>query len=165
MSVRPGSGSRTLFKTFIAVAALGASGSQASVVRAIGVDAYIYINPLPLDLTEGPRIVSGPDTNARYDLLPLFDVWTRPVSGTTGIQAGNLVTPPGWSGMIPAGSAAPIQQTTTTTPHKRYSRHRPVIRSRAGAHTRSNKNLACPRGRRRHARDGREGADVAGAGR
>jgi Protein of unknown function (DUF1254) len=130
MSVSPPSRGRSLFKTLVAVAALGVSGSQALVARAIEVDAHIYVNPLPLDLTEGPRIVSAPDTTARYDRLPLFDMWTRPVTGTTGIQTGNLVTPPGWSGMIPAGSAAPSQPTTTTTPHKRYSRHRPAVRLR-----------------------------------
>ena len=61
-----------------------------------------------LDLTTEPVIVSAPDTNGRYYLLPMMDLWTdvfaSPGWRTTGTQAGNfLVTPPGWSGTIPTG--------------------------------------------------------------
>jgi hypothetical protein len=28
------------------------------------------------DLTEEPAIVAGPDTNGRYYLLPMLDIWT-----------------------------------------------------------------------------------------
>jgi hypothetical protein len=93
MSVSPASGRRTLFNTLIALAALGATGSQGSVARSIGID---------LDVTKEHMIVSAPGTNG--------------ISGTTGIQARNLISAPGWSGMIPAGSAAPSQTPTTTTP-------------------------------------------------
>ena len=60
------------------------------------------------DLTKEPVVVSVPDTGGRYYLLPLLDMWTdvfaSPGWRTTGTQAGNfLVTPRGWSGIVPAG--------------------------------------------------------------
>jgi len=61
-----------------------------------------------LDMTKEPVVVSVPDTNGRYCLLPMLDMWSdvfaSPGWRTTGTQAGNfLVAPPGWNGAIPSG--------------------------------------------------------------
>jgi hypothetical protein len=61
-----------------------------------------------LDLTDGPVVVSVPDTGGRYYLLPMLDMWTdvfaSPGWRTTGTQAADyLVTPPGWSRAVPSG--------------------------------------------------------------
>ena len=60
-----------------------------------------------VDLTKEPVVVSVPDTQGRYFLLPMLDMWTdvfaSPGWRTTGTKAGNfLLIPPGWSGTVPA---------------------------------------------------------------
>jgi hypothetical protein len=63
-----------------------------------------------IDLTQGPLVISAPDTAGRYYLLPMLDMWTdvfaSPGWRTTGTKAGNfLLTPPGWKGAVPTGVA------------------------------------------------------------
>ncbi|WP_085716704.1 DUF1254 domain-containing protein [Pseudomonas sp. B28(2017)] len=61
-----------------------------------------------LDLTKEPLVIAAPDTEGRFYLLPMLDMWTdvfaSPGWRTTGTDAGQfLVTPPGWTGTVPAG--------------------------------------------------------------
>jgi len=54
-----------------------------------------------LDLTKEPMVVSSPDTNGRYFLLPMLDAWTDVFSSpgwrTTGTQAQTfLIVPQNW---------------------------------------------------------------------
>ena len=54
-----------------------------------------------LDLTKEPMVVSSPDTDGRYFLLPMLDAWTdvfaSPGWRTTGTQAQTfLIAPQGW---------------------------------------------------------------------
>jgi len=61
-----------------------------------------------LDLTKEAQVVSTPDTDGRFYLLPMLDMWTdvfaSPGWRTTGTEAGTfLVTPPDWSGTVPEG--------------------------------------------------------------
>lgn len=70
-----------------------------------------------LDLTQEPMIISAPDTNGRYYLLPMLDLWTdvfaSPGKRTSGTGAANFaVIPPGWDGKLPV-DVQPIQSPTS----------------------------------------------------
>jgi hypothetical protein len=71
-----------------------------------------------LDLTDEPVVVSVPDTNGRYYLLPMIDMWSDvfavPGWRTTGTKAKNfLVAPQNWSGTLPPN----CERITASTPY------------------------------------------------
>jgi hypothetical protein len=71
-----------------------------------------------LDLTKEPMVVSVPDTDGRYYLLPMLDMWTDVIASpgwrTTGTAAQTfLVTPPDWTGTVPDG----VTQIKASTPY------------------------------------------------
>lgn len=61
-----------------------------------------------VDVSQEPVILSLPDTQGRYYLAPLLDMWTDvfavPSTRTTGGKAGNFaLAAPGWQGQLPVG--------------------------------------------------------------
>jgi hypothetical protein len=70
-----------------------------------------------LDLTREPVVISVPNTQGRYYLLQMLDMWMDSFAGvgkrTTGTEAGDFaVVGPGWLGELPHG----IQRINAPTP-------------------------------------------------
>jgi len=70
-----------------------------------------------LDLTKEPVVITVPDTQGRYYLLQLVDMWTDTFAGvgkrTTGTGAGNfVVVGPSWQNDLPQG----LQRIDAPTP-------------------------------------------------
>ncbi len=71
-----------------------------------------------VDLTEGPVILTVPDTQGRYYLMPMLDLWSNvfavPGKRTSGTGAGDFaMVPPGWSGALPVN----VERIQAPTPH------------------------------------------------
>jgi hypothetical protein len=69
-----------------------------------------------VDTAKEPIILSVPDTQGRYYMMPLLNYWTdvfaSPGSRTTGTGAGNFaITGPNWRGKLP-GDVTEIQSST-----------------------------------------------------
>ena len=107
----PGFGPANMFHSFAAFPA----ADNKTVVR-FNFDT-LYSSAF-LDMTKEPVVVSAPNTDGRYYLLPMLDAWSdvfaSPGWRTTGTQAGNfLITPPGWTGEVPSG----MTRISAPTPH------------------------------------------------
>ena len=71
-----------------------------------------------VDITEEPMILSLPDTQGRYYLLPLLDMWTDvfavPGKRTSGTQSQNYaVVPQKWQGKLPES----VEKIESPTPY------------------------------------------------
>ena len=69
------------------------------------------------DVTKEPVIISIPDTEGRYYVFPIYDMWTdvfaAPGKRTSGTGAGHFaVVSPGWKGTLPQG----VERIETPTP-------------------------------------------------
>ena len=83
-----------------------------------------------LDLTAGPVILHAPDTDDRYYMLPLLDMWTdvfaNPGKRTTGTDAQDFViTGPGYTGELPDGCAGDRGAHTVRVDHRPHPDQRP----------------------------------------
>lgn len=74
-------------------------------------NADTLYSPAWLDLSKEPYLLSLPDEDGRYYLMPMLDAWTNvfqvPGKRTTGTKAQTYaITGPGWKGDLPKGVKA-----------------------------------------------------------
>jgi hypothetical protein len=107
-------------QVFTAVPAANANGSpvnqfgnkktfpDATFTNVVNPNADTLYSSAWVDTAKEPIIISLPDTQGRYYLMPMLNYWTdvfaSPGSRTTGTGAGNFaITGPDWSGKLPDG--------------------------------------------------------------
>lgn len=107
-------------QVFTAVPAPNANGSpanqfgnkkvfpDATFVNVVNPNADTLYSSAWVDTGKEPIIISLPDTQGRYYLMPMLNYWTdsfaSPGSRTTGTGSGNFaITGPNWSGKLPVG--------------------------------------------------------------
>ena len=98
-----------------------------------------------LDLSKEPMVLSVPDTNGRYYLMPLIDAWTNvfasPGKRTTGTKAANFViTGPDWTGELPKGMTEYKSPTNTVLVAGRTQANGPEGLRRRSTRSRRNTN-------------------------
>mgnify|MGYP002863084736 FL=1 len=81
---------------------------DASFRNVVRPNADTFYSSACLDLTREPLVLSLPDTNGRYYMMPMLDAYTNifasPGSRTTGNGAGDfLISGPKWNGEVPSG--------------------------------------------------------------
>lgn len=81
---------------------------DASFRNVVRPNADTYYSSAGLDLSEGPVVLSLPNTGGRYYMMPMLDaytnVFTSPGTRTTGNKEGKfLICGPGWQGEVPTG--------------------------------------------------------------
>jgi hypothetical protein len=107
-------------QVFTAVPAANANGSpvnqfgnkktfpDATFTNVVNPNADTLYSSAWVDTAKEPIIISLPDTQGRYYLMPMLNYWTdvfaSPGSRTTGTGAGSFaITGPDWSGKLPDG--------------------------------------------------------------
>jgi hypothetical protein len=81
---------------------------DATFINVVNPNADTLYSSAWIDTAKEPVIISLPDTQGRYYLMPMLNYWTdvfaSPGSRTTGTGAGNFaITSPDWSGKLPEG--------------------------------------------------------------
>jgi len=108
---------RQVFTAVSAPESLGAPANQfgnkrvfpdASFTTVVRPNADTLYSSAWIDTSPEPIVLSLPDTQSRYYLMPMLNMWTdafaSPGSRTTGCSAGEYaITGPSWSGALPVG--------------------------------------------------------------
>jgi hypothetical protein len=107
-----------------------------------------------LDLSKEPVIVSAPDTQGRYYLLPILDMWTDvfavPGSRTSGTGAGAwALVAPGWTVRCRTGLIRSMRQPQRSGLSGAHRRMGPPITISFMAFRRASQRLRCHSGAER----------------